>query len=164
MMGWKTGCKWSRPVFSCSCHLAAWHCCHMSSWLCLLVGFVRCFGMRGLTIGLKNGWRTMNPLSFIVWLPHHYSNLAPEMCIEEKKEGGDKGVYLCGKWQCYVLSPQDNDTWSLSHHLGFVVHGGGWEDSCGLFIVPKSNISKCWHLIWAWQGHSILNWCWFTLF
>ena len=34
------------------------------------------------------------------------------------------------------------NAWSLSCCLGFMVDGGGWKDSCGVLIVPKSNIGK----------------------
>ena len=69
------------------------------------------------------------------------SDVAPKMCVEKMKEGGDRGLTYCGWQQCQALSLSDDDTWSLLRRLGFVVDG--WEEGCGLLIVPKSNIGKC---------------------
>ena len=76
------------------------------------------------------------------------SDVAPEMCVEKMKEGGDRGL-TCGRRQSQALSPSDDDAWSLSHRLGFVVDGGGWEEGCELLIAPKSNIGVCRCSIWA---------------
>ena len=55
------------------------------------------------------------------------------MCVIKMKEGGDRGL-TCGWRQCQALSPSDDDAWSSSCRLGFVVDGGGWEEGCGLLI------------------------------
>ena len=60
------------------------------------------------------------------------SDVVPEMCMEEMKEGGDRGLTYCGWQQHHVLSPSDNNTWLLLHCLCFRVDGGGWEEDCGL--------------------------------
>ena len=71
------------------------------------------------------------------------SNMAPEMCVKEMKEGGYRGLTYCGRRQCQALSPSDDDAWSSLLRLGFVVDGGGWEQGCGLLIAPKLNIGVC---------------------
>ena len=88
------------------------------------------------------------------------SDVAPEMCVERMKEGGDRGLTYCGWRQRQALSPSDDDTWSSSHCLGFMVDGGGWEQGCGLLIAPKSKHCS----LWAQPGHSILSQCWVVVF
>ena len=91
-------------------------------------------------------------------------DVAPEMCVEGMKEGGDRGLTYCGRRQRQALSPSDDDAWSLSRCLGFVVDGGGWEQGCELLIAPKSNIGKRQCSIWVQPGHSILSQCWVVVF
>ena len=66
------------------------------------------------------------------------SDVAPEMCVKEMKEGGYRGLTYCGRRQRQALSPSDDDAWSSSRRLGLVVDGGGSERT--LWIVDPTQI------------------------
>ena len=66
------------------------------------------------------------------------SDVAPERCMEEMKDGGDGGLTYCGQRQRQALSPSDDDAWSSSRRLGLMVDGGGGERT--LWIVDPAQI------------------------
>ena len=84
-----------------SCHLVPWHRCSVSLWLCLLVGLVRCVGMRGrsssCTVGHSCLWTVV--VDTCRWRWGSGSHLSTVVVV-----GASWGLGWLVMWCCHVRS------------------------------------------------------------